>query len=192
MELLIVPILINLFISAIKALFRLACIVLTGIAGAIGTARNRSERRAELENRARIEQAKMERIEADRAARIERERIKADRAAIEWEWKVQKEADRRAELEYKRRRRDMIDRERLESSRNKEQSRRRIAQQIYGYNESLNTDIEPMAAEYREAFENATSLAEKERLYKKLYKLEAMQHRAYTKQIKARYDMGGA
>ena len=175
------------------------CFVLGCISLGIDTARNRSERkradeikRAELEWKMQLEQAKQERIEADRIARIERERRKDERAEIEWQWKVQKEADRRAELEYKRRRRDMIDQERLESNRNKEQSRRRIAQQIYGYNESINTDIEPMAAEYREAFENATSLAEKERLYKKLYRLESMQHRAYTKQIKARYDIGGA
>ena len=192
MQLLIIPILLNLFISVIKALFRIACIVLTGIAGAIGTARNGSERRAELENRMQLERAKAERIEADRAARIERERIKADRDAIRFEWAVQREADWRAELEYKRARRERLEAERIAADRNGADLKRRLARDDMDYYDQALTDLTPLVDAYRETFEQTLTDKTREQAYKKLYQLEARQHRLDKARQKALNQLGGA
>ncbi len=133
MELLIIPLFIwaiKLFVRVVQFLFRVVCYILGCISLGIDTARSRSERkrtdeikRAELEWKKQLEQAKQEQREQDRIARIERERRKEERAEIEWQWKVQKEADRRAELEWKRKRREQIEKEKESGSKKAEAKR---------------------------------------------------------------------
>ena len=202
MELLFIPLLIwffKLFIRFVKFLFRCICFVLGCITAGIGAARSRSERRnlyelkqAELDYKKQIEQRKMEQREADRIARIEREKTRAERDAIRWEWAVQKEADRRAELEWKRKRREQIEKERREKARGADDLKRRIAHDDLDYLDQSLQDITPLVDKYRETFEQTVTDKTREQAYKKLYQLEARQHRLDKARQKALYQLGGA
>lgn len=201
MELFIIPLLIwivKLFIRVVKFVFRAVCYILGCISLGIDTARNRSERkrqdeikRAELEWKMQLEQAKQERIEADRIARIERERRKEERAEIEWQWKVQKEADRRAELEWKRKQREQIEKERREKQRGGDDIKKRLARDDLDYLDQAMQDITPLVDKYRETFEQTVTDKTREQAYKKLYQLEARQHRLDKARQKAIYQLGG-
>ena len=194
MEILFIPLfiwIIKLFIGAVKLAFRAVCYILGCICLGIDTARNRSVKRAELEWKKQLEQAKQERIEADRIARIERERRKEERAEIEWQWKVQKEADRRAELEWKRKRREQVERERREKQRGGDDIKRRLARDDLDYLDQAMQDITPLVDKYRETFEQTVTDKTREQAYKKLYQLEARQHRLDKARQKAIYQLGG-
>lgn len=202
MELLVIPLFIwaiRLFARLVQFLFRVVCYILGCISLGIDTARNRSERkrtdeikRAELEWKMQLEQAKQEQRNRDRLERIERQRKRDERAEIEWEWKVQKEADRRAELEWKRRRREQIEQERREKQRGGDDIKRRLARDDLDYCDQAMGDITRLVDEYRETFEQTTTDKTRERAYKKLYQLEARYHRLDKARKKAIYQLGGA
>ena len=202
MELLFIPLLIwffKLFIRFVKFLFRCICFVLGCITAGIGAARSRSERRnlyelkqAELDYKKQIEQRKMEQREADRIARIEREKTRAERDAIRWEWAVQKEADRRAELEWKRKRREQIEKERREKKQGADRLKQRLICDDLDYLDQSLQDITPLVDKYRETFEQTVTDKTREQAYKKLYQLEARQHRLDKARQKALYQLGGA
>ena len=201
MELLIIPLLIwivKLFIGVIKLIFRGVCFVLGCIGLGVDTARSRSAQRKraelkqkELDWKMQLEQAKQARIDEDRIARIERERRKEERAEIEWQWKVQKEADRRAELEWKRKRREQIDKERREKQRGGDDIKKRLARDDLDYLDQAMQDITPLVDKYRETFEQTVTDKTREQAYKKLYQLEARQHRLDKARQKAIYQLGG-
>lgn len=201
MELFIIPLFIwavKLFVRLVQFLFRVVCYILGCISLGIDTARSKSERkradeikRAELEWKKQIEQAKQERIAEDRLARIERERRKEERAEIEWQWKVQKEADRRAELEWKRKRREQIEQERREKQRGGDDIKRRLARDDLDYLDQAMQDITPLVDKYRETFEQTVTDKTREQAYKKLYQLEARQHRLDKARQKAIYQLCG-
>jgi hypothetical protein len=138
-----------------------------------------------------LEQAKQERIEADRIARIERERRKDERAEIEWQWKVQKEVDRRAELEWKRKRREQIEKERREKQRGGDDIKKRLARDDLDYLDQAMNDVTPLVDKYREMFEQTVTDKTREQAYKKLYQLEARQHRLDKARQKAIYQLSG-
>lgn len=209
MELFIIPLFIlavKLFVRLVQFIFRVVCYILGCISLGIDTARSRSEQRKraelrqkELDWKMQIEQAKQEQREQDRIARIEREKTRAERDAIRWEWAVQKEADRRAELEWKRKRREQIEKERREKSRNEKQRKiardRHLARHDLAYTESALETIAPLADKYYKEYETAIAenRADKSILdaYKKLSQLEAREHKLEAQRIKAQYQLCG-
>lgn len=160
MELLIIPLFIwavKLFIRVVKFAFRAVCYILGCISLGIDTARNRSERkradeirRAELEWKKQLEQAKQEQRDRDRLERIERQRKRDERAEIEWQWKVQKEADRRAELEWKRKRREQIEKEK-ESDSKKAEAKRQATEDLDHFRIKCN-NLQRLYNEYENDF----------------------------------------
>ena len=201
MELFFIPLfiwIIKLFIGLVKFVFRCVCFLLGCITAGIGAAQAKAQRRkqyelkqAEFEWKMQLEQAKQERIEADRIARIEKEQVKAERAEIEWQWKVQKEADRRAELEWKRKQREQIEKERREKMRNGDDLKQRLANDDLDYLDQAMQDITPLVDKYRELFEQTVTDKTREQAYKKLYQLEARQHRLDKARKKALYQICG-
>ena len=183
------------------SVFLVACIkfaiwcVRVCIAGAlwiVGTVVDCIGRGVSRRKRNRIVAARYEIEQAKQIDRQRREKMRFEWQQEKMEWARQKEADRRQDLEWKRKQREQIEKERKEKKgADKTEQARRIAKVDLDFIDQSLTDLTPLVDQYRETFENTVTDKTKWNAYKKLYQLEARQNRLDKQRMKALYTIQG-